>query len=167
MNCETFREACKRGEQTEATLAHMRECGPCLDFAVQADPDNLFRSLGGDELLPAGGIDLFVDEVMQQVHVRDAERKLVHRMRIPATYRWATAAALAIGVLSASLFYRPSTVTLLPAVPVTVAQLHQAEIERPIVENYEGLNATIVEVPNDSSDTKIVMIFDESLPADL
>lgn len=168
MNCEAFREACGRGEQTAATLAHMRECSACLDFAVTVDPDNLFRSLGGDELVPDGGVDLFVDEVMQQVHVREAERKLVHRMRVPAPYRWAIAAALGIGVLTAPLYYHPSTAPVATPAQVRVAaQLHRAEIEKPIVESYESQNATIVELSNDSSDTKVVMIFDEKLPADL
>lgn len=168
MNCETFRQACRQGEQTAATLAHMRECGACLDFAVQIDPDNLFRSLGGDDLVPPCGIDLFVEEVMQQVHVREAERNLAYRIRVPAPYRWAVAAALGIGVLSAPLFYNASTVPAPVAAPVRIAAgLHRADIERPIVESYESQNATIVEVPNDSSDTKVVMIFDDKLPADL
>jgi hypothetical protein len=40
---------------------------------------------------------------------------------------------------------------------------------KPIVESYESESATIVEVPTDEvgDDVKIVMIFDENLPADL
>ena len=42
-----------------------------------------------------------------------------------------------------------------------------ATISRPVIENYESENATLVEVPADASDVKIVMVFDENLPADL
>ena len=40
---------------------------------------------------------------------------------------------------------------------------------KPVVETYQSNNATIVEVPSGeaSDDVKIVMIFDENLPADL
>ena len=39
---------------------------------------------------------------------------------------------------------------------------------KPIIETYDSENATIVEVPSEEADdVKIVMIFDENLPADL
>jgi len=36
-----------------------------------------------------------------------------------------------------------------------------------LVETYSSHDATIVEMPSDGSDTKVVMIFDDKLPADL
>jgi hypothetical protein len=38
---------------------------------------------------------------------------------------------------------------------------------KPVIENYESQNATIVEVPTEGEAVKVVMVFDESLPADL
>ena len=39
---------------------------------------------------------------------------------------------------------------------------------KPVVETYDSKNATIVEVPREAkNDPQVVMIFDESLPADL
>jgi uncharacterized protein (UPF0333 family) len=40
---------------------------------------------------------------------------------------------------------------------------------KPVVETYESDSATIVEMPSEGAadDVKIVMIFDENLPADL
>jgi len=41
-------------------------------------------------------------------------------------------------------------------------------VTRPVVDTYESKNATIIEVPSESKDdVQVVMIFDESLPADL
>jgi len=41
-------------------------------------------------------------------------------------------------------------------------------VTKPVVETYESQSATIMEVPNEQNDdVKIVMIFDENLPADL
>jgi len=41
-------------------------------------------------------------------------------------------------------------------------------VTKPVVETYESKNATIVEVPSEAKDdVQVVMIFDESLPADL
>jgi hypothetical protein len=42
-----------------------------------------------------------------------------------------------------------------------------ATATKSFVETYSSHDATIVEMPNDGSDTKIVMIFDDKLPADL
>jgi len=59
-------------------------------------------------------------------------------------------------------------------VPMTMEPIQRAELRtqtlttKPIVETYDSQNATIVEVPTDETDdVKIVMIFDENLPADL
>jgi hypothetical protein len=42
-----------------------------------------------------------------------------------------------------------------------------ATATKSFVETYSSHDATIVEMPNDGSDTKVVMIFDDKLPADL
>jgi hypothetical protein len=75
-------------------------------------------------------------------------------------------------VTGASLVYRhdaakpaskPAQVARAP-----IAAKAPALTTKPIVETYESDRATILEVPTDSNDdVKIVMIFDENLPADL
>jgi len=41
-------------------------------------------------------------------------------------------------------------------------------VTKPVVDTYDSKNATIIEVPSESKDdVQVVMIFDESLPADL
>ena len=41
-------------------------------------------------------------------------------------------------------------------------------VTKPVVDAYDSKNATIVEVPSEAKDdVQVVMIFDESLPADL
>jgi hypothetical protein len=49
--------------------------------------------------------------------------------------------------------------------PITAKKL----TTKPVVETYESDSATIVEMPSEGAadDVKIVMIFDENLPADL
>lgn len=172
MNCEEFLEACRAGRESEETLEHLRACDLCLGMAIELDPENLFRAIGGAGLEPPGGVDAFVDEVMQEVHLRETERRVVPRSRVSAPWRWAAAAALAVGVLSASLIHRTDNVNPSPQMvqttsrPVSIQPADQPVIERPVIENYQNSEATIVEIPsNDSSDVKIVMIFDDSLPA--
>lgn len=51
---------------------------------------------------------------------------------------------------------------------VVVAQAQPPVVDRPVIEQYDSAGATIVEVPaQNSSEIRLVMIFDESLPADL
>ena len=171
MRCEFFRQNCVAGtDPAPEMLEHLRECGDCLNYAVAIDPDYLFRSLGG-EMTPPGGIDAFVDGVMEQVHLRQTERKIARR-GMPAVYRWAVSATLTIATIGGLQYQNRNS-----AVPeaLTAAANHVSGIvpvknqlePRPVVENYESVSATIVEVPNQTSDLKVVMIFDESLPADL
>ena len=171
ISCERFRKSFAPGTESPALLEHLRSCDPCLDFAAEADPDVMFRALGGQEMIPPGGIEAFVDDVMQQVRVREAEQVATPARVLSWPRRLAVAAAVAAAVTGATFVYRIGTPT--SAVPTVVAQKQTARVAplttRPIIESYESDNATIVEVPTDdvSDDTKIVMIFDESLPADL
>lgn len=166
MNCAMFREALQNGALSPAGLAHMRSCAVCLDAAVKADPDNLFRSLGA-EVDPPGGVDLFVEEVLQQVHLRKTEEALRTRTRFPAIHRWSVAAMLMIAVIGAAVLRDQSGTT--PTVQtrqVVASPLVPASL--PAVEAYEEANAMIIELPaEETGDFKVVMIFDETLPVDL
>lgn len=172
MNCESFRTRFVANADDAAVLAHLRACDRCLDFAAQQDPDVMFRALGGEEMIPPGGVDAFVDDVMVQVRVRDAEGTVHARRELSWPRRLAVAATIAAGFTGAMLFYgndpatAPVVIAKAPAVRRPVVTL----ATKPVVESYESQNATIVEVPADEAagdDVKIVMIFDENLPADL
>lgn len=164
MNCATFRDDLAKKNLTPESLAHMRACVNCLQDAVAADPDNLFRSLGGEDLVPPGGTEAFVEEVLQQVHLRQTEGTL-GRGRFTSHYRWAIAAALALTITGITMSRYDQQVS--PAVtPVASSRVVPANLAS--VESYEEASATIVELPNtDTENVKIVMIFDETLPADL
>ena len=170
MTCSYFRANLQPGNADSAMLEHLRHCDACLDFAMNVDPDLFFRSLGGDELVPPGGIDAFVSDVMSQVRVHDVEASLVPRHSVSAWQRWAIAATVAAGVTGGTLAYRYETTA--PAVQpvhlVAAAKPHRAiTATKSFVETYSSHDATIVEMPSDGSDTKVVMIFDDKLPADL
>jgi hypothetical protein len=130
----------------------------------------MFRSLGADEIEPPGGTDAFVAAVLSQVELKSAERRLGRRpVRFSAAFRWSAAAALAVGILGTLTLQRGGVaVAPVPAPTAVVAQAPAAIVDRPVVEQYDSAGATIVEVPAEEvSDIKLVMIFDESLPADL
>jgi hypothetical protein len=172
ISCELFRTRFAPGTDDAEVLEHLRSCDRCLDLAAHADPDVMFRALGGDEL-PPGGVDLFVDEVMQQVRVRGAETTATRGRLVSWPRRLAVAATLVAGITGALLFrgadtpvpQQPTVVQIARAVsPVTAAKL----TTKPIVETYESENATIVEMPAQAGDdVQMVMIFDENLPVDL
>jgi len=170
MSCESFRTAFHAATDDAALLAHLRTCDRCLDFAANVDPDVMFRALGGDDLVPPGGVDAFVDDVMRQVRVRDAENTVTALRPVSWTRRLAVAATFAAAVTGATFVYRYDTATVTMA-PIQRAHLAVQPVSlttKPIVESYESASATIVEVPTDQNDNvKIVMIFDENLPADL
>ncbi|MEA2414106.1 MAG: hypothetical protein QOI58_763, partial [Thermoanaerobaculia bacterium] len=84
MTCHYFRTNLQPGNADAAMLEHLRHCDACLDFAMSVDPDLFFRSLGGEELIPPGGIDAFVGDVMSQVRVYDAEASLAPRHAVSA-----------------------------------------------------------------------------------
>lgn len=166
MNCESFRRLLSTDQElTVEALAHMRACGACVDLAVAADPENLFRSLGGEELLPPGGLEPFVQSVMDGVQLRQTESRIVRRLNVPAWSRWAAAAALGVGLLGTALVYQPQPATA-PVAAVTAPAAIQDGFARPVVENYENVNATIVQLAS-ADDLQVVMVFDDSLPADL
>lgn len=169
MTCDSFRARFRAGTEEEALLAHLRSCDRCLDAAAHHDPDVMFRALGGSEMIPRGGIDAFVDGVMQQVRVRDAETTVesAHAMTWPR--RLAVAAAIGAAVFGTTLVYRVDTPQVAtPSIRASAPMPQRTLTTRPVVESYDSANATIVEMPGAATDdVKIVMVFDENLPADL
>lgn len=172
MHCDVFQSTLQADDRRLEILEHLRSCENCLEYAVQIDPDVLFRSLGGEEMVPPGGVDAFAADVMQQVYLRQKESSLSARRVVPFR-RWAAAAALASVLAGSSYFIahqRRTTAASPVGGSVAMSQHRPAPIEapRPVIESYDSNNATIVEVPSEgASDVKVVMIFDDSLPADL
>ncbi|HET8797071.1 MAG TPA: hypothetical protein VFO89_05275 [Thermoanaerobaculia bacterium] len=173
ISCDSFRRRFHVETDDAALLEHLRACDRCLDFAVSVDPEVMFRSLGG-EMLPPGGLDAFTADVMRQVRVREAETRVAARRVVSWPRRLAVAATIAAGITGALLFTRDTPTA--PAKSVVAAARELAPVTprklttKPVVESYDSMNATIVEVPTEASDdddVKIVMIFDENLPADL
>ena len=170
MTCRQFRANLQPGTADAALLEHLRHCDACLDFAMGIDPDLFFRSIGGEELVPPGGVDAFVGDVMSQVRVRSAETSLAPRRTGSVWRRLAIAATIVAGVTGTSLVYRleRSAPAPRPVHLVAAAKPHPAALAtKSFVETYSSHNATIVEMPNDGNDAKVVMIFDDTLPADL
>lgn len=174
MSCQNFRAGFRPGTDDAEILEHVRTCDACLDWAASIDPDIIFRSIGGGELIPPGGVDAFVSDVMREVHLRSTESTLVrHHMPMSWTRRLAVAATIAAGITGAALVYqRDRQVPALTPVPVVSAHVAASNplrtTTKPVVESYDSAQATIVEVPTEGNgDTQIVMIFDEKLPADL
>ncbi len=173
ISCDAFRTRFHASTDDAVLLDHIRTCDRCLDFAATIDPDVMFRALGGGDMIPPGGIDAFVDDVMQQVRVRGAETTIEARPRMSITRRLAIAATIAATVTGATIAYRYESAPA--AVPTQVAHVTpkvlttKALITKATVETYDSPDATIVEVPSQQAgdDVKIVMIFDENLPADL
>ena len=169
MRCEDFQEAVLSEVESTEVLDHLRTCENCLNRAVDQNPDLMFRAIGG-ELEPPGGVDEFAADVMHQIHVRDAERTMSTPARRSAFQRWALAAAATFMVVTSAIFWPRGTTV---ETPVPVAQVSQQTLAapltvRPVVEHYDAPNAMIIEIPEEeTSDLKVVMIFDESLPADI
>jgi hypothetical protein len=170
ISCQTFRSTLQPDTHDAEVLEHLRSCDACLDFALQVDPDNFFRLLGGEEMVPPGGVDAFVDDVMTQVRSRQTETAIEPpRPVFFSIRRLAVAATLVLAVTSGLLIsnHQPAQK------PVTMARSslithHSSLVTKPVVESYDSRNATIVEVPSEpKDDVQVVMIFDESLPADL
>jgi hypothetical protein len=171
INCQSFRSRFAADTDDALVLEHLRACDRCLDFAVQTDPDVMFRALGGDEMIPPGGVDAFVVDVMQQVRVRAAESTIAARRVVRWPRRFAVAATLAAGISGAVLYNQLNGIAPTSTMPVArvVAPAAVQLATKPVVETYESDKATIVEMPSEGAadDVKIVMIFDENLPADL
>ena len=168
IDCTRFRATFAPATESPEILEHLRQCDACLDFAVHSDPDVMFRAIGGDDLMPPGGLDAFVGEVMREVRVRDTET-LVTRHE-PWYRRLAVAAAITVAVSAGALYRVRENRAVAPVMTVARATTRPAMpvSTRPVIESYESQNATIVEVPTEGAgDVKVVMIFDETLPADL
>lgn len=169
ISCDSFRTRFHVNTDDAALLEHLRACDRCLDFAAHADPDVLFRALDVGEMVPPGGIDAFVGDVMQQVRVRGAETTVASARVVAWPRRLAMAAAVAAAVFGATLVRTPqATVAMNPIQRASIRTLTKRTLTtKPVVASYDSQNATIVEVPAEADDVKIVMIFDENLPADL
>jgi hypothetical protein len=174
ITCQHFRASLKPGTTDAALLEHLRHCDACLDYAMGVDPDLFFRAIGGEELVPPGGVDAFVGDVMSQVRVRTAETSLAPHRSVSVWRRLAIAATVAAGVTGTTLIYRleqrapaPRPAPNFAAAVKPVAARSAVLATKSFVETYSSHNATIVEVPNNGSDATVVMIFDDTLPADL
>ncbi|MEK6374468.1 MAG: hypothetical protein AABO58_17425 [Acidobacteriota bacterium] len=166
ISCQTFRANLQPGTHDADLLEHLRRCDSCLDFAVQVDPDTFFRALGGDELVPPGGVDAFVGDVMAQVRSRETETATEPRRTFTNMRRLAIAATVAAAVSTGLVVSNHRSAQAPVGVPMAV--LKRPLVTKPIVETYESNNATIIEVPSEAKDdVQVVMIFDESLPVDL
>lgn len=168
MTCESFLETIPAASAASAEqLAHVRACLDCRAAAVVVDGDYLFRALGGEMLVPDGGVDAFVDGVMSSIAMREVERSAIPRSRMAGWQRWAIAAAMVLAVGSALIVRTLGTPE--PGNAGIVATASPAVVEPlAVVASYDAAGATIVELPAETShEPKIVMVFDETLPVDL
>ena len=167
ISCNEFRATFAPATEDANVLEHLRNCDVCLGFAADVDPDVIFRAIGGAEMIPPGGVDAFAADVMREVRLRSKES--VVRMPARSWRSLAAAAAIAVVVMGGSALYERQSAG--PAGPLAIqrAVLRPVNVAvRPVVERYESDTATIVEVPTaGSGDVQVVMVFDESLPADL
>jgi hypothetical protein len=171
ITCQTFQTNLRPNESDPELLAHLRACDACVEHAVAVDPDNFFRLLGGEEMVPPGGIDAFASDVMAQIRLREAETSLEARRLLSWPRRLAIAATIAAGVTGSVIAWHMQH--LVPGqAPMATASLAHVKAPsanvlttKPIIETYQSQNATIVEVPTDGAN--VVMIFDDKLPADL
>ena len=165
ISCQAFRSRLQPGSTDAEVLEHLRSCDACLDHAMAIDPDNFFRAIGGQQMEPAGGVDAFASDVMAQIRLRQTEGSAAPRMLI-APRRLAAAAAI-VAAIGISYFASQTSFQSVPPVRDTIVRPVQFAT-KPVVETYDSKGATIVEVPTEGkNDPQVVMIFDESLPADL
>lgn len=164
ISCQAFRSTIQPGSDDANLLEHLRSCDACLDYALSVDPDFFFRAAGGGDMVPPGGIDNFVSDVMAQVRLVQTESSTMRSMPVSWYFRTAAAALLVVTAMAGVFRYSNGEATQPPTVIAHVVP----RTTKAVVETYETKDATIVEVPAASaSDPKIVMIYDESLPADL
>jgi hypothetical protein len=171
-SCLEFRSLFHAGTNDPALLGHLRTCDPCLDYAAHLDPDVMFRAIGGEDLVPPGGVDAFVEDVMRAVHVRSKEDVVESHHVFSWPRRLAVAATIAASVIGGTLAYQherqPVPVTTMASLPAHRAIAPVNLTTKPVVETYSSSDATIVEVPSESAgDAKIVLVIDDKLPADL
>ncbi len=170
ISCQNFRATLEPGTRDAKVLEHLRRCDACLDYAIQVDPDNFFRLLGGDELVPPGGVDAFVGDVMTQVRSRQTETAAQPHHTFTNMRRLAVAATIAAAVTTGLVVSnrQPAERPVATIAQHAALSTQRSLVTKPVVETYDSKNATIVEVPKDGKDdVQVVMIFDESLPADL
>jgi anti-sigma factor RsiW len=171
ISCETFRASFQVDDRRPEILEHLRRCDACLHFALEVDQDVLFRSIGGDGLVPPGGVDQFAAGVMKQIELRRKSSDMAHHRHPGVLMRWAAAAVIVTGLATSSVVYRRhgvSPVAQQASIRVPAAVTRPADATRSVIESYASDDATIMEVPVTSdNNVKVVMIFDQSLPADL
>src|SRR6202022_2152039 len=97
ISCQNFQSKLQPGSTDAELLEHLRTCDVCLDHALSIDPDNFFRAIGGQELVPPGGVDAFAADVMAQVRLRQAEGSVARRFLV-APRRLAAAAAIVVTI---------------------------------------------------------------------
>ena len=168
MKCEDFRRSVPESTDASAEqLLHIRTCEACLVVAMDADSDYLFRSIGGEELVPPGGIDEFASGVMQSISLRATERSVdTRRVMAPSWTRWAAAAALVVVGSGAFIFRSEPGPASAPASSIASTRPFFTLTSQPVIESYESPGATIVELPSES-EIQVVMVFDDTLPVDL
>src|SRR5262249_4265859 len=112
-------------------------------------------------------VDAFTADVMAQVRLRQAEGSVARRFLIPPR-RLAAAAAVVVAIGAGALMFERRDPPAMVAPPEVVKAVRPALTTKPVVETYQSQNATIVEMPSQgSNDANLIMIFDDSLPADL
>lgn len=166
MTCDAFRAQFAPGTEDATLLEHLRSCDACLNFAVEHDGDVLFRAIGGEDLVPPGGVDAFVDDVMHSLHIRSAESSMSpHVVAWPR--RLAIAATFAAAIIGTGLVYRKSQEPMVITGPAIAHHQIKVTAPKPVIESYDSQKATIVEMPSEREDVKVVMVLDDTLPADL
>ncbi len=103
------------------------------------------------------------------LRLRQAEGSVARRFLV-APRRLAAAAAIVAAIGAGALVYESRQNVGRASSPSTRAESprHIQLATKPVVETYQSQNATIVEMPSEGkNDAQLVMIFDESLPADL
>ena len=171
ITCTMFQTNAQPGPLDASMLEHLRSCDLCLDHAVSVDGDNFFRAIGG-EMQPPGGVEAFTADVMREVKLRQTESEIEHHSTFGWSRRFAVAAAVATAIIGAAFFHERSVAPLrTPAASLAVpmqARTNRRLTTKPVVDTYDSDSATIVEVPTEGNeDVKLVMIFDDKLPADL
>ena len=170
-SCLEFREHFHAGTNDAALLEHIRRCDGCLDYAAHIDPDVMFRAIGTEGLVPPGGVDAFVEDVMHAVQLRTKEHSFRARPALQWPRKLAVAALITVGITGATLSWRVAHESASPA-PATMAALRHHFVPpaptKPALETYSSPGATIVEVPSGTAaETRVVMVIDDNLPADL
>jgi hypothetical protein len=70
-------------------------------------------------------------------------------------------------VVGSAWFYQPAQQQAPVAASIgKPAQIARAAVSRPVIESYDNADATIVELAS-ADDLQVVMVFDDTLPADL